>query len=162
MSDNKSNNRNKNIIEKIRNYDFKKAKEKTVTFLKLKKTIFILFFVYLISLLLMAGFWPVFYIFCFIPSLIALFTYKKMAKINAKFLKNINDTTLYLFASCKAFTFAANDVGSEKVKSIANFFETGNIAIIIWIIILSCTFLKTIIHGIESYRSISDTEQPKQ
>ncbi|PKC35772.1 hypothetical protein V462_11325 [Pantoea ananatis 15320] len=141
----------KNIIEKTLRI---KAVSYSLKFLTNKKGILFTFSSYLAVILAMAIISPYYYMFAFLPLLFSIVIYVKTPQKNEKFLKDINDTTLYIFASCKVFSLAVQSTDERWMKDLLNNFENTNFVILSWLIIIMCTYLKTIICGHDSYRFI--------
>lgn len=97
---------------------------------------------------------PILYALALIPLTLASIAYKYLSKKNAKFLKEFNDTLLYLIASFKAIAYAGNNIEIDFLKKIVSFSQETDPFIISWIIILTCTYLKTLICATECISSL--------
>lgn len=119
-----------------------------------KYTAIVIFICYMIFIVFLSLKEPILYALALIPLTFASIAYKSLSKKNAKFLKEFNDTLLYLIASFKAIAYAGNNIDIGFLKKIVSFSQEADPFIISWIIILTCTYLKTLICATECISSL--------
>lgn len=118
---------------------------------------FLGFYVFLIIFLTCN--YPVLYILLLIPLSLASVIFRYLSKANAKFLKEFNDTILYFVASSKALAYAGLEIDKDFFKEFVNYMHSPNVFIITWVLILSCTFIKTIICLTEAISALIKKEE---
>ncbi|MEB7740690.1 hypothetical protein NGB58_15730 [Escherichia coli] len=119
-----------------------------------KYTAIVIFICYMTFIVFLSLKEPILYALALIPLTLASIAYKYLSKKNAKFLKEFNDTLLYLIASFKAIAYAGNNIEIDFLKKIVSFSQETDPFIISWIIILTCTYLKTLICATECISSL--------
>lgn len=118
---------------------------------------FLAFYVFLIIFLTCN--YPVLYILLLIPLSLACVIFKYLSKANAKFLKEFNDTILYFVAFSKALAYAGLEIDKDFFKEFVNYMHSPNVFISTWVLILTCTFIKTIICLIEAVSALVKKEK---
>lgn len=103
--------------------------------------------------------YPVIYILLLIPLSLASVIFRYLSKANAKFLKEFNDTILYFVASSKALAYAGLEIDRDFFKEFVNYMHSPNVFIITWVLILTCTFIKTIICLTEAISALINKEK---
>jgi len=151
--------------------DIKPTEKKPLTFKarkfiselsKSEKAYIFTFVLYLLFIIAIAAISPFSYMFAFIPLFFSIIIYVITPQSNEKFLKDINDTTLYIFGSCKVFSLAVQSTDEKGLKDFLNGFSNADVSIITWLIIIMCTYLKTIICGYDSIRFIRNKFKEKK
>ncbi|MBT2091617.1 hypothetical protein KKZ45_15395 [Enterobacter bugandensis] len=127
-----------------------------------KYTAIIIFIFYIVCILFLAIKEPILYALALIPLTFACIAYKYLSKRNAKFLKEFNDTLLYLIASIKALAYAGNNIEINFLKKVASFFQETDPFLISWVIILTCTYLKALICASECISALRNKKEEKE
>ncbi|WP_426720812.1 hypothetical protein [Enterobacter cloacae complex sp. 301C7] len=126
-----------------------------------KYTAIIIFIFYIVCILFLAIKEPILYALALIPLTFACIAYKYLSKRNAKFLKEFNDTLLYLIASIKALAYAGNNI-EINLKKVASFFQQTDPFLISWVKILTCTYLKALICASECISALRNKKEEKE